>query len=350
MSDRFYSTVHRCLIIVLFFSLVGIKAQSIRYAGELMHLPIGCRTVGLGNASVALDGMGNSSYWNPALAALSDLRFGIVEGARLYEGLSDFGSVAAYTPVQNGLVMGALYSAFFSGDITEWDSLPGTKREREASWQENRHLYEGEGIFHNNQHVIVATVAKTFSLPIPRPSGFSTPMPVDISAGLNFKYYWQTITPEDKVRMGMNVNVDVGAALQVGVDYDLNAKQISRKVIIGASVRNALPTEVVWMHSYQDYTEPVDYCVLYGISYSDQTGFLWADWTLSLSVKRLYTSTVQAGIEGVFWDCVAIRAGIDDKCPTFGAGLRIKMFSFDYAFSFDEVTYSPLRLSLGVQF
>ncbi len=339
----------------LFFCLLSFTftsgAQSIRYAGELMQIPLGCRSVGMGNATAALSGMGNSAYWNPAIPSLDDdLRFCIIEGARLYEGLSDLGSAAAFTPVQNGLVMGAAYTAFFSGDITEWDSLPGTQREREGKWRENRKIYEGNGIFHNNQHLIVATVSKSFSLPVPRPAGFSAPMPVDIAAGINFKYYWQTITPEDKVRMGMNVNMDVGAALQIGVDYDLKKQAVSRKVIIGLSVRNALPTDVVWMHSYQDYKEPVDYTLLYGMSYADYTRFLWADWTASVSVKKSYRSTVQAGIEGVFFDCVAIRAGIDDKNPTLGAGLKIKMFSLDYAFSFDEVTFSPVRLSLGVRF
>ncbi|MFW5775583.1 MAG: hypothetical protein ACOCW2_04760, partial [Chitinivibrionales bacterium] len=233
---------------------------------------------------------------------------------------------------------------------TEWDSLPGTLKEREAAWQDNRHIYEGNGIFHNNQHLIVATASKRFSIPVPRPTGFSTPMPVDLAAGINFKYFWQTITPEDKVRMGMNVNVDVGAALQIGADYDLKNQRISRKVLIGVSVRNALPTDIVWMHSYQNYREPVDYSVLWGISYSDYTGFLWADWTASFAINKSYRSTVQAGVEAVFLDCVAIRGGVDDASPTLGAGLRIKMFTFDYAFSFDDITFSPLRLSMGVAF
>ncbi|MFW5775634.1 MAG: hypothetical protein ACOCW2_05025, partial [Chitinivibrionales bacterium] len=100
------------LVFALFQSA---PAQSLRYAGELMHIPLGCRSVGMGNATAALSGRGNTGYWNPALASLDERRFGIIEGARLYEGLSNLGSAAAFTPVQNGLVMGATYTAFFSG-------------------------------------------------------------------------------------------------------------------------------------------------------------------------------------------------------------------------------------------
>jgi hypothetical protein len=47
---------------------------------------------------------------------------------------------------------------------------------------------------------------------------------------------------------------------------------------------------------------------------------------------------------------VAFRAGLSDKTVTLGAGIVYKAYCFDYAFSFDDLDNSPVRLSLGYSF
>lgn len=320
----------------------------IRYAGEMNHIPIGCRTVAMGNTGVVLPYGDMSFFWNPSLMSLSETYKVSIEGAKLYGGLSSLGTICFSAPVQNEVFAGVLYKAFFPDDIMEYDSLPGTFADRQYSY--NIDGYPSKGVFHNNQHSIIASVAKLFSIPIPRPSSYSLPLPVDIGIGLNVKSLIQTMTPGNKVRMGYNINLDVGAVLRMGVDYDLAEEAIRREVLIATAFRDILPTKMTWLHSYEDYEEPIDYSRYFGISYIDRSGFLFADWTISLSLHRQYEATLHAGLEGVFFDMVSFRAGVSNKIATLGAGVQYKRYSIDYSFTFDEIDYSFLRIGVGVKF
>ncbi|MBD3391571.1 MAG: hypothetical protein GF418_05945 [Chitinivibrionales bacterium] len=325
-------------------------AQDIRYAVELNHVPVECRSVAMGNTGVVLPRNGTTAFWNASLPAYSTTYDIALEGAKLYGNLADLGVASLSAPVQEGLNLGALYTGFFSGDILEQDTLQGEPLERLYNPDLRATGNDATGVFTNNQHRVQVFVARLFNLPVPRPSGYSLPMPVDLAAGLNFKYFWQTMTPGDDVRMGFNVNLDFGAALSIGADYDLEAQEISRRILLGMAIRDFLPTEVVWLHSNDGYREPVDLSQYYGVSYCDKTGFLKGNWTLTFALHNSYTTSVHAGIEAEFWDLVAFRAGVSDRIPTLGAGIRTDVLYLDYAFTFDELDFSPLRLSLGFSF
>lgn len=325
-----------------------LKELDIRYAAELNHVPVGCRTVAMGNTGVVLPYSDLSAFWNPSLICLSPSYSVVIEGAKLYGGLSSLGTASFHAPVQNDLSVGLMYKAFFPDDILEYDSLEGTLLERQYTYSIDG--YPSRGVFHNNQHSIIASIAKLFSIPIPRPTSFSLPLPVDIAGGLNIKSLIQTMTPGDDVRLGYNINIDLGAVLRVGVDYNLAEESIRRELLIAATVKDILPTKMTWLHSYEGYEEPVDYSQFYGISYIDRSGFLHGDWTVSLSLHKQYEATLHAGLEGEFFDMVAFRCGISNRIATVGTGIHYKNYSADYSFTFDELSYSFLRLGIGYRF
>jgi len=324
--------------------------QEIRYAMELNHVPVECRSVAMGNSGVALIRNGTSAFWNPALPAFNTKYEIAVEGAKLYANLADLGTASMSAQVQDGMSMGTVYTGFFSGDILLQDTLPGTPLERLYNPELRASGSDSKGVFHNNQHRIQVFVARIFPIPIPRPAGVSIPLPVDVAAGLNFKYYWQTMTPEDNVRMGFNVNMDFGAAISIGADFDLTRREISRRILFGMAIRDFLPTQVMWVQSPIDYREHVNSSRFYGVSYNDNTGFFKGNWTLSAGVHKTYSSSIHVGLEGEFWDIIAFRAGLSDRMPTVGAGIHTDIFSIDYAMSFDEIAISPLRLAIGFSF
>ncbi len=322
--------------------------MEIRYAAEFNHVPIGCRTVAMGNAGVVLPYSELSAFWNPSLVALSESYHVTMEGAKLYRGLSSLGSIAFTAPIQNGLFAGLVYSAFFPDHINEWDSLP-------LSYEEMKYVHSSfdfspVGVFHNNKHRVHATIAKNFSIPVPRPSGFSIPLPVDVAIGVNIKALWETMTPGDKVRLGYNVNLDGGLTVRMGVDYDLDRDAIRREIILACSFIDFLPTEMIWLHSYEDYTEPVHMAQYYGLSYIDRSGFLSGNWTCAIALHKLYDVTLHAGLEGEFFEMVAFRVGVSNRIVTLGAGVHYKRYFLDYSFSFDEIDYSFLRLAVGLSF
>lgn len=320
----------------------------IRFAGEFNHVPIGCRTVAMGNTGVVLPYSDLCSFWNPSLIALSESYQVSIEGAKLYANLSSLGTIACSAPIQNGLSAGLTYSAFFPDHINEWDSLPLSYEE--MKYVHSSYDFSPRGVFHNNKHRVSATVAKNFSIPIPRPTSYALPLPLDIAIGLNIKALWETMTPGEKVRLGYNINCDAGVVVRMGVDYDLDKGSIRREVLVAFSLVDFLPTKMIWLHSYEDYEEPVHGSQYYGLSYIDRSGFLYGNWTLSLSLHKLYEVSLHAGLEGEFFDMVSFRCGVSNKIVTLGAGVHYSRYYLDYSFSFDEIDYSFLRLAVGVRF
>jgi hypothetical protein len=339
------------IIILMAGLIVPARADStdIRYAAELNVVPVGCRSTAMGNTGVALPFDAVSMFWNPAAAAFAHSYDVSAEYAQLYGGLSSQACAAFRAPLQDGVSVGLIYEPFFSGDISRWDSLPGTYLERQID-PTLRADGSNKGVFTNNQNILSLSLAKLFELPVPRPASYSYPLPVELSAGVSFKGFWQTMNPGGKLRMGVNVNCDAGLVLRIGLDYDMSSQTVSREIYAAASLRDALGTQVTWLHSPDNYQEQVDRLQFYGISYVDKTGILAAHWTVSLAIEKSYELTYHGGIEALFWDMLAFRAGMSDKVPTLGAGVRYKRYYLDYAFSFDDVASSPLRLSLGCWF
>jgi hypothetical protein len=327
----------------------GQDAAPVRYAAELDNIPGSCRAAAMGDAGVALPLDAAGVFWNPSAHAFISSYEISAEYARLYGGLSNQGCAAIHVPLQEQMSIAAYYTRFQSGTIDQWDTLPGTELER-LSDPSLRADGSYNGTFSNDQNLLVLSVARVFSIPIPRLTSYSYPLPVEISGGLSFKGFWQTMNPWGKVRMGMNINCDGGALLRVGLDYDLLKKRVSREILAGLDLRNFLGTKMVWLHSPDGYQETVDMSEYFGVAYIDRTRILGATWIASVAVQRDYGTTYHGGLEAQFADMISFRVGMSDRVFTCGAGITFKNYSLDYAYRFDEVAASPVRLSLRVAF
>jgi hypothetical protein len=361
---------------VIFLWMIA-SAQEIILSSEISRMPLGCRIVAMGDAGVALPLNVSSVYWNPAsISFLPRYEFWL-EGAKLYGGLSSQAMAAFGAPIQDGMNAAILYSPFFPGSIERYDTLPGTPRARldDESLRANG---EPVGIFHNNQHLLLVSIAKKFPIPVIIPGGVNLPFPLDLSVGLNAKGVWQTLDPDGKVRMAMNINLDGGVLVSMGIDYDLVKNMVIRQVCIGVAIRNIVPTRMQWLNSHTtnekgedvQYSEPVYNSQYFGLSYIDDAGFKWLSWKAALAMQREYlgknvsvdslgrvsesgggySNSYHYGIELSMWNVVDIRGGLSDKIPVLGAGVHYKNCYIDYSFRFDEMRYSPLRVAFGLMF
>lgn len=323
--------------------------EEIRYAADMAHLPAGTDVAALGDAGVVLYRHAISSHWNPAVSGLLDKFELSAEIADLYHGLSNQACFAVHVPVQNQLGVSLLYLPFFSGEIALQDSLEGTEQSRQLD-QSLRADGSVKGFFRNNQHLMLLSSGKTFSYSLPRAAGSGYPLPIEFTLGLSTKIYWQTMNPGDIRGLGIGVNGDIGFIGRVGIDYDLVKKEVCREIVIGASIHDILPGKIIWVNSNDNYKEPVQISQFYGISYIDKGDFFPGNWTVVLALKKQYEITWHGGIEAQFWNTVAFRAGLSGKTPTVGAGIHYKYYFIDYAFRFDSIDFSYLRITLGVRF
>ena len=363
-TDSFRVHMKRSLVShsLLLVSALVVRSQALEatlFSSEFTLLPAGARQIALGNAGVALALDGLSAYSNPAASSFLESLEMRTEGARLYGGLASQGIAAVAAPLPEGLGAVVQYHSLWSHEILRQDSLPADYATRLAQ-PSLRADGSHRGAFRNNHHMLVLGGAKQYPLPIPRPPGLSVPLPVDIGFGLNLKYYWQTMDPDGVMHMGMNLNLDAGVLLRIGVDYDLVAQRVSRQLCFGVAVRNLVPTRMIWVHSPTDYSERVYNTQEYGLAYLDNAGLGWLTWRGALSLQRTwgekedsdngqgYNLSRHFGMEFTVANLVDIRGGIADGVVGLGAGVRYRAYSFDYLFRFDRIDYSSLRLALGV--
>jgi hypothetical protein len=335
------------LFLIIFAFNFNLNAEEIRYAADLTHLPAGADIAAQGDVGVVLPDRAVSSYWNPAASSYLSTYELSAEVADLYSGLSQQGCFSVHVPMQNKTGVAVTYIPFLSGDIERQDSLDGTYQQRLFD-QNLRADGTNKGLFQNNQHLLLLSIGKLFTFQLPRTAGTGFPLPLDIGMGVNLKGLWQVMNPDEKIRMGMNANLDAGFISRIGVDYNILKQEISREVMIGFTIRDFLPSKVMWVNSPVGYSEQTHVSYYSGIAFADRSGDLGFNYKISLSLEKEYKVTYHAGLEAEFWDIVSFRAGISDRTPTLGAGIRYKRCFLDYAFRFDELDISYLRLSLGV--
>lgn len=306
----------------------------------------------MGDAGVVLPKRAASVLWNPAAAAFLDRYEFSAEGADLYSRLSQHGCFAGTVPLKNNIGAALSYQPFHSGRILLYDSIP------EAVGFNGLTVHDDNGWFKNFHHLVSMSLARSFNLHLPRRSGTDLPLPLDISAGSNLKAYVQTMNIKRQSHMGMGYNVDVGLQVRIGLDYDIREKKVCRELFVGATLRDVLPSDVIWiyqrddtwMYSPDSYREPFSFAQYYGVAFVDRSGDLFANWTVALSLHKEYDVTYHGGIEAEFWDLVSFRAGFSHRTPTLGAGVHYRRLFIDYALRFDEIAISFVRLTTGIVF
>lgn len=347
---RIYQLLQHCffrmqgtlLLITFYTTLCATSNDSIRYGADMTHLPFGSDIAAMGDAGVVLPRRAIATLWNPATAALLQRYECSAEIADLYHSMSQQACFSAAAPVQQQYGAAINYVPFFSGAIEQYDSL--------SAYDQNSGLteYTPKGYFQNNQHMIVLALGKKIALQLPRRAGTELPLPFDIAVGSNLKGYIQTMNPDSRLRMGMGANIDVGFLGRIGLDYDIRTLKSNREILLGATLRDILPNDIIWIYSPSDYTEPFHISQYYGIAYTDRSNDFPGNWTLALSLQKEYVVTYHGGVEAEFWNTVVFRAGFSDRVPTVGAGVHYEQYFIDYAFRFDEIGFSYIRVAVGL--
>ncbi len=337
-------------VILGYGTLQSVSADdSIRYTADVTRLPVGTDVAAMGDIGVALPRRAVSAVWNPAAAALLGQYEFSMEGADLYQHLSQHGCFAGAVPLKNHFGAVLSYQPFYSGRINLYDTIP------EADGFNGLTVHKPRGFMRNYHHLVNVSLAGYYPLQFPRIAGTELPIPIDLSVGVNMKVYAQTMIP-DRMYLGMGYNADLGLLARIGIDYDITTNLPRRQVCIGATWRDVLPTSVLWMssgdkqleYSPERYREPFSFAQYYGVTFIDQSGALFADWVVGVGLTREYEVSYHGGIEATFWKMASFRAGVSGKTPTVGAGFHYRRFFIDYAFRFEEIAFSAVRLTIGV--
>lgn len=298
-----------------------------KYAGEFLTHGVGARALGMGSAFVAVTDGVTAGYWNPA--GLADLP----EGARYAQLMHSetFGDVVNYDT--GAYVMNP---CGWEGSIgvtvvrLAVDDIPFTDFESDE-----------ERIYYDAARINWESDAETAVL---------------------LSYARRT---SDRLRLGGNLKLiwkSIGEYNCYGVGFDIGGKlDVWDHVTLGLAIQDVTTTFLAWDTKEREQIMPT---AKLGAAYIRPMASMDGVLTLAADVDIRFENRLLAdeyhvgavsadthyGIEYMYREMVAVRAGLAMGQLTAGAGLSLGGFTVDYAFGKHEYLDSSHRVSASYAF
>jgi hypothetical protein len=360
--------LRRSLVAAGLCLLVAGSASATPYAGEFLAVGIGARPLGLGGAYVALVDDATATYWNAAalprsqsreLVYMHSERFG--ELVNYDSGSFVFRSRESADGTRSAFGIGFLMTSvpgirfnttdpeilqqIESGSDGDFDTL-------DLPSQGNGRLDPGERL---NLDLLAATASEV----------------TDRQLGLLLSYGRTRVFRED-VSMGGSVKFvrkSVGDYSAWGLGLDVAALwQVSPAWAVGMNLQDITTTFLDWKNTPTEPREYITPTVKVGTAYTWASDRIAGSLTGAIDLDARFEDEagssfsaggipmdVRAGAEYWYRQVVAFRLGSErlggsENPFTVGAGLRIKRFSFDYAYRNHAELDDVHRISGGIRF
>lgn len=331
--DRTSGWSRRLLAVILGYSLALIPAVSLAaedggYVGAPVQWGVGARPVAMGGAFAAVAEGPTGFWWNPA--GIAQVRVNGLEAAwRSMSFDRQAGYLAYLHPFSKddaAMALGWIYAGV--ADLYEYDE-------------------DGQqgGKLSNYTNAATFTFARRF-----------TP---ELSIGVTLRYIQQNIANVNAYTVGF----DFGAHIRFVRDWYIGQTKIPMsKIRLGAAVQRIgqkypWSTGKYWVRQGKTGSSADERFPL--IARTGVAASLLSDralLTFDSEFNQKQSARLHVGVEGKPYSSIALRVGLDNGHPTFGAGLEPHLQTglkivLDYAFAAQPGTIDPEHLfSLGIRF
>ena len=311
-------------IAILIIVPAGEAGAADKYAGEFLTHGVGARALGMGGAYVAVADGVTAGYWNPA--GVADVR----ERAVQFMHSETFGDVVNYDtgayvhPLDSdaGLALTVVRLAV--------DDIPFTDFEED----EDRIYYDPARIT----------------------------LESDSESAL-FGTYAKRVSPE--LRLGASLKLirkSVGEFSCYGLGFDIGAKyDLWTGLTLGANIQDVTTTYLAWDTKEKERIWPT---AKLGVAWTHSVPSLGGRITAAADADLRFekrwmadeyhmgdvTADTHYGLEFLYQDTVAVRAGLAMGELTAGAGIGLGGFAIDYAYGKHEYLDSSHRVSASYAF
>lgn len=324
------------ITILLVFPLMpqyGLQAQT-RYAGAFLELGIGSRSMGMGEAFVAVADDGSSFYWNPAGA--STMLRPEVSGmfASLFKGLVQHFHVGFSRPLYGAGAVSVNWIRLSVPDVPIFDSnlLETTTYDfrvfestRGGNWEDFALTSDPRSFSNASDDALIITLSKLNKVDVDFGWQYFV-MPVTFPIGLNIKLLRQSLFENQ----GSGIGFDFGSMVKFGLD-DLFDDSRLGKVSIGLAVNDVWNTKISWDTNSQQ-GDRIRRSWHIGGAYFQPLPTINGQVLFSYAYRKKYASSNHFGLEYLYYDRIAVRFGIADERFTAGVGLKMSLLRVDYAY------------------
>ena len=323
------------------FSAVGAE----KYAGEFLSLGAGARPLGMGGSFVAIADDATATYWNPAGLGGLDR----TEITFMHAGIFGLDSYDFLNCVQPWGRTGTFGLSWVRLGI---DDIPRTRLQRSGDMSaSNRPIIYS--YMQNTENAFIFSYGKKFRLDIP--VGAYQSKGTDLQIGWNAKFLYNSVSGVKRNAIGFGG--DIGFIWKTSfVSGKDNAK--AGDLSLGIAVQDFFKTRIIWnTTSSPSHTDVIPRNLKVGVAYSHQIPSIASQVLLSIDADTRYGLEMHYGTEYILGDVLSLRAGVQERNLTAGAGLHIAFvrgesslsFLVDYAFLSHELGNTH-RISLMTKF
>ena len=306
-----------------------------KYAADFLSIGAGARALALGGAAIALTDDATGTYWNPASLITIKKRSLALMHAERFSGLETYNFFSFVSEINPLGHFGISWIRLGIDDIPIYETLSGTLEERLGNPDLQPHP-KGRGEYEEPlgymQDVENALFLSYSRLASEKPVLIGN-IPITMSWGANVKYIF--------TRLGDATARGVGFDLATLLFVDFKSGQL----LIGTVAQNAFAAEVKWNSRHEDII-PVN--LRLGFAYTPAKG-IFSNFTVAFALDTRYGLTNHIGLEYHLMNFLTLRAGMHQREYTMGAGLKIKKYCLDYAFTNEDLANSH-QISLNINF
>jgi len=181
----------------------------------------------------------------------------------------------------------------------------------------------------------------------PRLDISSRPIPIQFSAGLTAKYYWEELEGDDYT--SQNLNLDAGMCMKFLWGYNPVTKVSDRNIKIQFSGFELLPTKQQSDFGGVQVYENMTYRWRMSASWEEGLPDLASTVSAGLTQKSEGSTIPGFGAEWDLKEMLFLRAGMDNDYISAGASVAWRWVSVHYAFRYHELGTSLYQVSGQVQ-
>ncbi len=319
-----------------------------KYAGEFLSIGAGARALGMGGSFVAIADDATAAYWNPAgLGGLDRTEITFMHAGIF--GLDSYDFLNYVQPVGG---VGAFGLSWIRLGI---DDIPITALPLPGGMSASNRPYIS-GRMQDTENAFVISYGRKFRADVPwhdQDSGYRS-KGTDIQIGGNLKVIYNSISGVGRNAVGFGGDIGLIWKTSFISDDDARASDLS----LGIAVQDFFKTRIIWnttsSPSHMDIISPN---VKVGTCYTRQLPSLSSQIRLSIDADTRYGLEMHYGMEYVLGDVLSLRAGVQERDLTAGAGLHVAFargesslsFLVDYAFLSHELGNTH-RISLMTKF